>query len=83
MVRRQRAQLKRDLKAGGCAIEAVLCDPPAFVLTAKVAALLLVLPKYGPVKVNKLLGRCRIAPTKTIGGLSERQRNELAALLAD
>jgi hypothetical protein len=35
------------------------------------------------VKVSKLLGRCRIAPTKTIGGLSERQRNELAALLTD
>jgi hypothetical protein len=81
-VRRQRAQLKRDLKAGRCAIEEVLTDPPAFVQTAKVADLLLALPKYGPVKVNKLLRRCRIAPSKTIGGLSDRQRNELAALLA-
>jgi hypothetical protein len=81
-VRRQRAQLKRDLKAGRCAIEEVLSDPPAFVQTAKVADLLLALPKYGPVKVNKLLSRCRIAPSKTIGGLSERQRNELAAVLA-
>jgi hypothetical protein len=77
-VRRQRAQLKRDLKAGRCAIEDVLSDPPAFVQTAKVAAL----PKYGPVKVNKLLSRCRIGPSKTIGGLTDRQRNELAALLA-
>jgi hypothetical protein len=82
-VRRQRAQLKRDLKAGRCAIDEVLTDPPAFVLTAKVADLLLALPKYGPVKVNKLLSRCRIAPAKTIGGLSPRQRDELAALLAD
>jgi hypothetical protein len=39
-------------------------------------------PKYGPVKVDKLLSRCRIAPTKTVGGLSARQRDELAALLA-
>jgi hypothetical protein len=83
VVRRQRAQLKRDLKAGRCAIEEVLIDPPAFVQTAKVADLLLVLPKYGPVKVNKLLSRCRIAPTKTIGGLSDRQRNELATRLTD
>jgi hypothetical protein len=30
------------------------------------------------VKVNKLLSRCQIAPAKTIGGLSPRQRNELA-----
>lgn len=81
-MRRQRAQLKRDLKTGRCAIEEVLSDPPAFVQTAKVADLLLALPKYGPVKVNKLLSRCRIAPSKTIGGLSDRQRNELAALLA-
>jgi hypothetical protein len=81
-VRRQRAQLKRDLKTGRCVIEEVLTDPPAFVQTAKVADLLLAVPKYGPVKVNKLLSRCRIAPSKTIGGLSDRQRNELAALLA-
>jgi hypothetical protein len=61
----------------------VLIDPSACVPRAKVADLLLALPKYGPVKVNKLLGRCRIAPAKTIGGLTSRQRDELAALLAD
>ena len=33
--------------------------------------------------VDKLLSRCRIAPTKTIGGLSPRQRNELAAVFID
>jgi hypothetical protein len=49
-------------------------------VTATVADLLLALPMYGPVKVNKLLSRCRIAPAKTIGGLSPRQR---AALLAE
>jgi hypothetical protein len=47
-VRRQRAQLKRDLKTGRRALAEVLTDPPAFVLTAKVADLLLALPKYGP-----------------------------------
>ncbi len=68
---------------GRCAIDAVLTDPPAFVQTAKVADLLLAVPKYGPVKVNKLLGRCQIAPTKTIGGLSRRQREQLVALLTN
>lgn len=82
-VRSQRAKLKRDIKADRCAIDEVLIDPPAFVRTAKVADLLLAQPKYGPVKVDKLLSRCRIAPAETIGGLSDRQRNELAALLAD
>ncbi len=83
VVRVQRAQLKRDLRAGRCSIRTVVLDPPAFVQTAKVADLLLVLPKYGPVKVDKLLRRCRIASSKTVGGLSERQRTELAALFAD
>jgi hypothetical protein len=82
-VRRQRAQLKRDLNTGAYAIEELLADPPAFVQTANVAKLLVALPKYGPVKVNKLLARCRIAPSKTIGGLSQRQRDELTSLLAN
>jgi hypothetical protein len=83
VVRQQRAQLKRDLKAGARAIDAVLADPPAFVHTANVAKLLLALPKYGPVKVNKLLARCKIAPSKTIGGLSQRQRDDLASVLTN
>jgi hypothetical protein len=52
------------------------------VQTAKVADLMLAVAEHGPVKVDKLLRRCRIAPAKTVGGLSERQRDELAALLA-
>jgi hypothetical protein len=38
-------------------------------------------PKYGRVKANKVLGTCRISPSKTIGGLSARQRDELVAAL--
>jgi hypothetical protein len=43
--------------------------------------MLLAVPKYGRVKVNKVLTQCRISPSKTIGGLSERQRDELVKLL--
>jgi hypothetical protein len=43
--------------------------------------LLLAVPKYGRVKVNKILGTCKISPSKTVGGLSERQRRELVALM--
>ena len=39
--------------------------------------MLLAVPKYGRVKVNKVLMQCRISPSKTIGGLSQRQRTEL------
>ena len=80
-IRSRRAQLKRDLKAGRTPIHELLLDPPDYVQTAKVFDLLLAVPKYGRVKVNKILGQCRIAPSKTLGGLSERQRGELVALL--
>jgi hypothetical protein len=33
------------------------------------------------VKVNRILTQCRISPSKTIGGLSERQRSELVSYL--
>ncbi len=80
-IRTQRAQLKRDLKAGRLSIEALLLRPPEYVETAKVFDMLLAVPKYGRVKVNKILAHCRISPSKTIGGLSERQRSELVSLL--
>jgi S13-like H2TH domain len=80
-IRSRRAQLKRDLKAGRTSIANLLLNPPDYVLTAKVFDLLLAVPKYGRVKVSKILSLCRISPSKTLGGLSERQRGELVALL--
>jgi hypothetical protein len=80
-IRTKRAQLKRELRAGRLPIQKLLLDPPEYVETAKVFDMLLAVPKYGRVKVNKILAHCRIAPSKTIGGLSERQRSELISLL--
>ena len=80
-VRTQRAALKKDLKAGRCSIDTLLLDPPEYIETAKVMDMLLAVPKYGRVKVNKVLTQCRISPSKTIGGLSERQRDELVRSL--
>ena len=80
-IRTRRAQLKRDLKAGRASIHALLLDPPEYLETAKAFDMLLAVPKYGRVKVNKILTICRISPSKTIGGLSERQRTELVTLL--
>ena len=81
-IRTRRARLKRDLKAGRAKIHGLLLDPPEYLQTAKVFDLLLAVPKYGRVKVNRILTHCRISPSKTIGGLSERQRNELVSYLA-
>src|ERR1700730_16522552 len=80
-IRIKRAQLKRDLKAGRLSIHTLLLNPPEYVETAKVFDMLLAVPKYGRVKVNKILAHCRIVPSKMIGGLSERQRSELTSLL--
>ncbi len=80
-VRVRRAQLKRDLKAGKAKIEKLLLDPPEYVLSAKVFDMILAVPKYGRVKANKILTQCRISPSKTIGGLSQRQRAELVSML--
>jgi hypothetical protein len=80
-IRTERARLKRDLKGGRVQIHGLLLGPPDYLLTAKVFDLLLAVPKYGRVKVNRILTHCRISPSKTIGGLSERQRNELVSYL--
>lgn len=80
-IRIKRAQLKRDLKAGKTKVEALLLDPPEWVLSAKVFDMILAVPKYGRVKANKILSQCRISPSKTIGGMSERQRGELVHML--
>jgi hypothetical protein len=80
-IRTRRAQLKKDLKGGRVSIHTLLLNPPEYLQTAKVFDMLLAVPKYGRVKVNKVLQQCRISPSKTIGGLSERQRSELVSLL--
>jgi hypothetical protein len=80
-IRSARAQLKRDLKAGKMQVEKLLLDPPDYVLSAKAFDMILAVPKYGRVKANKILTQCRISPSKTIGGLSERQRAELVSQL--
>ena len=80
-IRSKRAVLKKDLKAGRVRFDQLLDDPPDYLLTAKVFDMLLAVPKYGRVKTNRVLNSCRISPSKTIGGLSERQRIELVGQL--
>jgi len=80
-IRTARAKLKKDLKSGRVSILELLESPPEYILTAKVFDLLLAVPKYGRVKANRVLNRCRISPAKTVGGLTERQRKEMVSLL--
>ncbi|HZD86684.1 MAG TPA: integration host factor, actinobacterial type [Gaiellaceae bacterium] len=79
-VRVKRAQLKKDLKEGKVRIEQILGNPPEYVSTAKVVDILMAVPKFGRVKAARFLNTCRISQSKTVGGLSERQRAELIGL---
>jgi hypothetical protein len=78
-VRSRRATLKGELKRGTVSIRQVLAAPPEYLLTAKVVDVLMAAPKCGRVKSAKILEQCRISPSKTVGGLSDRQRSELLA----
>ncbi len=80
-VRSKRAALKRDLKAGRQSIDRLLESPPEWLETAKVMDMLLAVPKYGRVRAGKILAQCRISASKTIGGLTPRQRAELVHAL--
>ena len=79
-VRVRRAQLKKDLKEGRVQIEQILDNPPEYVSTAKVIDILMAVPKFGRVKAARFLNTCRISQSKTVGGLSDRQRAELIGL---
>ena len=81
-VRTKRAALKRELKAGRVKIQSLLLNPPSYLLTAKVIDMLLAVPKVGRVKANRVLKSCRVSSSKTFGGLSERQRNEIVAYMS-
>lgn len=88
-VRTTRADLKRRLKRDrrilALAIELdtdALGVRPHDLDTMRVYDLLVSAPKIGRVKANRILTVNRISPSKTLGGLSERQRGELLNSIA-
>jgi hypothetical protein len=79
-IRVRRAKLKKDLKDGRVRVQQILSSPPDYVETAKVFDILMAVPKFGRVKAARFLNQCRISQSKTVGGLSDRQRAELVGL---
>lgn len=76
-IRAGRAQLKKDLAAGNVQIVDVLARPPEFAETERVSVLLRAVPKYGAVRVARLLAKTRISDSKRLAGLTDRQREQL------
>ncbi len=85
-IRTYRARLKRDLKASGRVeatrrVAALVRKPTPSLLTMKVGELMLTVPAIGTVKAGTMLRKLAIAPSKTVGGMSVRQRFVLAQAL--
>jgi hypothetical protein len=76
-IRMYRARLKRDIEARKVNPRDVIAEPNDMVRTMYVYELLMATPQVGRMKATKILNRCGVAPSKTIGGLSDRQRDEL------
>ena len=82
-VRTARAELKRQLASGKIELAEILANPPPCARTARVRDLLVALPKIGSVRAGRILGHCGIAHSKTLGGLTDRQRGTLISLFRD
>ena len=80
LVRTSRSELKGNLKRREVTLAEALLHPSEDVLGMKVVELLLAAPKFGRVKVDKAMRLHHISPSKTIGGLTERQRLALASI---
>ena len=80
-IRMHRAQLKRDLKAGRVGLVDLLEDPDCG--SMKLYEAVLALPKFGRWKTGKTLASVGISQSRTIGGLTRRQMNELVEALGD
>ncbi len=76
-VRTLRSQLKDRLRKGEERLENVLMAPPEYVHSAKVVELLMALPQVGPVRAGRIMEACRVSASKTVIGLTPRQRTEL------
>jgi hypothetical protein len=81
-VRGLRAKLKQDLREGTVRLEQILATGADYLASAEVFDLLVAVPKIGPVKAAHLLTIARISPSKTVAGLSARQRTRLIELLS-
>lgn len=80
-IRDARAKLKHSIKLGAVDLLDVVAMPPVELDTMRLFDLLLAAPNYGPVRVARILARTNVSQRKTVGGLTERQRRELASLM--
>ncbi|MDX6678775.1 MAG: hypothetical protein QOE31_2827 [Solirubrobacteraceae bacterium] len=81
-VRLARAALKRTVAEGGTTVGAVILACPWEAASMTIAELLLSQRRWGATRCSRLLGDLGMIETKTVGSMTERQRRELATVLA-
>ena len=84
-VRLYRAALKRRLRAGEVPYDVFLSRGPhdPRLASMKVREALLVMPHLGPMKVDRIMRRAWISPSKTLGGLSPQAWDRLYGALEE
>jgi hypothetical protein len=80
-VRLARAELKRRISYGDTSAAEVVLSSPWEVETMAVAELLMSQRRWGHTRARRFLAAIPMAETKTIGSMTERQRQTLAAML--
>lgn len=73
-VRLARAEDKRRIRRGEVDTIAILLAPPHHWESAHLSEFLMCLPKLGRVKVDAVLRKLRLNPTRTVGLLSDAER---------
>jgi RNA-binding protein YlmH len=81
MIRQSRKALKHEVRSGAVNVLDIVEDPPSYALTMRLEDLLMAVPGTGCVKVKRLFKRTQISPSKTLGGLTYRQRDLVAEYL--
>lgn len=81
-IRTYRARLKQDVAARRRDFGSLLMRPPEKAQTMKVWDLMLAIPGIGRGKADRALRRARVSPSKTLSGLTMRQRRDLLTALA-
>ena len=81
-VRLARAELKRQVAEGETSVAEVVLECPWEAASMSIAELLMSQHRWGRTRCRRLLASIPMSETKTIGSMTDRQRRELAGLLA-
>ncbi len=81
-VRLARAELKRQVAEGETSVADVVLECPWEAESMTISDLLMSQHRWGRTRCRRFLASIPMSETKTIGTMTERQRRELARLLA-